>query len=328
MMQPPRLLDTSAASATRRIALHYLADAAQARRRLRNDTDDEALHDLRVALRRLRSTLRAYRPWINSRVVPRKLRRRLKRLARMTNAARDAEVALRWVRTQRRLALNARAGVDWFAQELELRRHSAYADIRSRALTEFDRLHQRLRLVLRPQRTTPGRAPLTRLRDVVSRLVAQQAAALEVDLRSIRSPADAEIIHAARIETKRLRYLLEPLASEIDGGVRLIARLKRMQDVFGEMCDRHVFGRELIEAARRLGGDWAVQTTAGVLATPALRMPEPQALIGILLLVARVRRQQRIRFRVLRRRYSGTHIAALLAPIRAVSPTLADATPR
>jgi CHAD domain-containing protein len=133
-MPTPRLLNLSVAIAARRIALQYLAAALTARRRLRDATDEDALHDFRVALRRLRSTLRAYRPWINARVVPRKLRKRLRRLARTTNAARDAEVALAWVRTQRRLSLHARPGVQRFMQELDLQRERAYAEMRERGV--------------------------------------------------------------------------------------------------------------------------------------------------------------------------------------------------
>ena len=319
-MPTPRLLNLSAAIAARRIALQYLAAALKARRRLRDATDDDALHDFRVALRRLRSTLRAYRPWINARVVPRKLRKRLRRLARTTNAARDAEVALAWVRAQRRLTLHARPGVQRFMQELDLRRERAYAEIREEATAEFDRLYPRLRTALRPMES---RRPVTRLRDVVSRLMLQQAEALESDLKRIRATADHETIHAARIDAKRLRYLLEPLADEIDGTARLIARLKRMQDRFGEFTDANVLARELAEAARRIGGDWAAHSTQQVLAGARKPMHEPQALLGVLLLATRVRRRQQLGFREIHRGYLGRHIAQVLAPIRRTAHALA-----
>ena len=59
---PAELLARPAAEATRLIALGYLDDASAAATRLDDPEDEEALHDFRVALRRLRSTLRAYRP--------------------------------------------------------------------------------------------------------------------------------------------------------------------------------------------------------------------------------------------------------------------------
>lgn len=114
-----RWLDTSPAVAARGIALEYLAAAQAARQRLREHADNAALHDFRVALRRLRSTIRLYRLWLDDRVLPRKLCRRLKRLARATNAARDAEVGLAWVKRQRRfLPRRSLNGVQWFTDEL------------------------------------------------------------------------------------------------------------------------------------------------------------------------------------------------------------------
>src|SRR5690606_27012194 len=54
--QPPAgLLDRPLAEAARRIALAELERAARARSALAEGSDPEALHDLRVALRRLRS---------------------------------------------------------------------------------------------------------------------------------------------------------------------------------------------------------------------------------------------------------------------------------
>src|SRR3970040_32067 len=55
-----------------RIALTHLDAARAAHERLKGASDTDALHDFRVALRRLRSVLRAYRPWLKN--IPRKLR--------------------------------------------------------------------------------------------------------------------------------------------------------------------------------------------------------------------------------------------------------------
>ena len=59
----------------------------------------EALHDLRVSLRRLRTWLRAFRPFVDD-TVGRKSRRRLRRLVRSTNSARDLEVWSIWIAEQ------------------------------------------------------------------------------------------------------------------------------------------------------------------------------------------------------------------------------------
>ncbi|MBZ0102524.1 MAG: CHAD domain-containing protein, partial [Thermoanaerobaculia bacterium] len=58
---PADLLERPAGEAARRIGLLELERAIAARQALARGDDSAALHDLRVALRRLRSHLRAWR---------------------------------------------------------------------------------------------------------------------------------------------------------------------------------------------------------------------------------------------------------------------------
>src|SRR5438094_755299 len=107
------LLTAPAPSAARRIAMTLLDAASAARERLTKVDDQEALHDFRVAMRRLRSTLRAYQPQLAA-LVPAKLRRRLRELARATGEARDVEVQIAWLERRRtELPPGRRAGVPW-----------------------------------------------------------------------------------------------------------------------------------------------------------------------------------------------------------------------
>src|SRR5919205_1701354 len=96
MFDPDRLLDRHPKEAARVIALEFLAQASAARERLDDPSDAEALHDFRVAIRRLRSTIRAFRRELDESVGG-KARRRLRRLAQATNGGRDAEVQIEWV---------------------------------------------------------------------------------------------------------------------------------------------------------------------------------------------------------------------------------------
>ena len=123
------LLTAPAPGAARRIALSLLDAAGAARERLTDADDAEALHDFRVAMRRLRSTLRAYQPQLDA-VVPAKLRRRLRDLARATGEARDVEVQISWFERRRNeLPPGRRAGVPWLLARLTQRRERAYRDI-------------------------------------------------------------------------------------------------------------------------------------------------------------------------------------------------------
>jgi len=67
------------------IAVARLDEARAASARLDGREDPEALHDFRVALRRLRTLLRAYRQEAGD-VTPKKLQRRLRDLTRDTSA--------------------------------------------------------------------------------------------------------------------------------------------------------------------------------------------------------------------------------------------------
>src|SRR5437016_10218949 len=146
--RPENLLAAPAPGAAHRIALSLLDAATAARERLPDTGDAEALHDFRVAIRRLRSTLRAYQPQLEA-VVPAKLRRRLRDLARATGEARDVEVQISWLERRRdELPPGRRAGVSWLLARLGQRRERAYRDIRERIAPKFDRLARRLRRAL------------------------------------------------------------------------------------------------------------------------------------------------------------------------------------
>src|SRR5580765_6278481 len=93
---PPDLLTRPADETARRLALRQLDEVVQARAALEQADDPDALHDFRVALRRLRSCLRSYREQVKP-SVGRRLRRRLRRMARTTGASRDLEVQLQWL---------------------------------------------------------------------------------------------------------------------------------------------------------------------------------------------------------------------------------------
>jgi CYTH domain-containing protein len=79
-----------------------------------------------------------------------------------------------------------------------------------------------------------------------------QSAQLRDRLAAIASASDHPAHHAARIEAKRLRYLLEPVARHVPEGKRAVRSLKGLQDVLGEMHDLEVLMQTLEASSERM----------------------------------------------------------------------------
>ena len=241
------LLDRSAAEAARLLALRLLDDAASARLRLGHSEDPEALHAFRVAIRRLRSALRAWNDVLHEGVSP-KVLRRLRRLARATGESRDLEVHLAWVAGQApHLREYQRPGRVWLEERLRRRQHKADERL-ARALEHYYApADARLRRRLPVYRATLDPRPLTAA-GALAPLVLRLSGELEARLALVQSIADEARAHEVRIGAKRLRYLLEPFAAELEGVPAIVAQLKALQDVLGVLHDAHVFAGELGES--------------------------------------------------------------------------------
>src|ERR1700761_4558516 len=134
--------------AVRKLLTRQLKHAEAAGQRLIERADDEALHDFRVALRRFRSIERAHRPWLDE-ALPKKLRRRLKELVDATGPARDAEVQLQWLLTQRAaLRPSEVPGYQWLRPRLEDLQRQGYAVVRAGVPLRFAALGTALRAAL------------------------------------------------------------------------------------------------------------------------------------------------------------------------------------
>jgi CHAD domain-containing protein/CYTH domain-containing protein len=304
---PDYLLDLPAEEAARLIALGLLDRTAETARRLTDSTDPMALHDFRVAIRRLRSGLQAYRPEIGG-SVPRRLRRRLARLAVATRQSRDLETHLTWERGQEgALTGRQRAGLRWHLERLEARRRRA--DRRLGKLVErgFARLEKRLRRRLQTYRLAIERNPSRRRYEAAAVLggrIRKLGGDLECRLGAIHTTGDESAAHRARLAAKRLRYMLEPIRSEIDGVEPLIGKLRDLQDALGDVHDSRTQRADLAatldeagrEHARRLHAAVRAALAPGADRVPADDDPRP----GLLALIERLGRREAEAFARLR----------------------------
>ncbi|HEX6628281.1 MAG TPA: CHAD domain-containing protein [Gemmatimonadaceae bacterium] len=242
------LLHQSVDRAARIVALDLLEEAAKQRGRLGNKRNTEALHDFRVAVRRLRSWLRAFDEWLDD-SLPRQAPRRLKKAARATNASRDADVRLVWLREQRpTMNTNERPGLNWMLKRIsEHRAESFKADVKKGARA-FDKANRQLDQGLREYRVRIDKAneDSAQLFDaVLGGLMRDQTTDLSRRLSAVHTISNARQIHAARISAKRLRYLIDPVADLVPGVKELVDELGKLQDALGDSHDASLFAEEL-----------------------------------------------------------------------------------
>ncbi len=242
---PLPLHELPAKHGAREQASRLVQRAARARVRLHDAEDSEALHDFRVAVRRLRTFLRAYEPWLE---LGRKTTRRLRDLARATGETRDSEVGVEWLETHgRSLNPRQRVGLRWFVERLQRRRRSGYDKLRARVPARWIKLEARLRRHL----DSPFSDELNTetFGQVSAILLVDQVARLEERLAAVVSIDDPEPAHRARIDAKRVRYLLEPFKDVAPDAKTALRQLRRLQDAFGELNDAHVMLARLRKAA-------------------------------------------------------------------------------
>lgn len=226
----------TAAQASARIVRNRLDTLESAARHLSDAEDTDALHDFRVALRRLRSALRAYRRWLE-RAAARKIRTRLRELGHRTNQGRDAEVQAGWIERSGAYDAEDREGD---AEKLMRKLRKVRAPRTSRIQREVGTLAARIRERL--ARVHDEGEPFAA---AYSSLVTRHVNELASRLAAVNADDQEEEIHEARIAAKRLRYLLEPMTEESSTAADLLPRLERLQDLLGEIHDAHVLEETL-----------------------------------------------------------------------------------
>lgn len=325
---PPRapLLDLPVREGVARIARRYLDEAVSGLDRLRDRRDTEALHDFRVAVRRLRSLLRAYRRWMG-RAGGKKVRRRLRDLGQATNAGRDAEVQVVWLEVQRAaLARRERSGLNWLLRRLRAVKRDSYRAARKRVKAGLHRSE----LLLRHRLDEPAGQGATRFRAAFAGLLVEQVADLEGKLAAIAGADDEEQAHEARISAKRLRYLVEPVRYELPGGRRIVGRLKRVQDLLGTLHDMHVLAGSLAtvveEAAREKARRMHGLALAGDDRTLGRERRRDER-IGLVTLAARARGDRDRVFAALDRGWLRGRARALFQELRTQADSLAMPAP-
>ncbi len=326
---PPDVLERPPEEAARRIALELLSEAQAACQRLADPNDAEALHDFRVAVRRLRSTLRAWKSPLGK-SIRRRDRQALRELQAVTGEGRDAEVALAWLGEQRaQLGPAHRRGHDWLARRLQGRREHTLAHVREAVRTRFVEIEAELRPRLERMRLEvhllePATQP--HFGAVFADMARESARDLARLLGRVESPGDRELCHQARIACKRLRYLIEPVRKQREDAARIVDRCKRLQDLLGDLNDAHVLLDEIgaaledssVEHARRLL-DLAREQDPDQMRRESRRGERP----GLLELARRVQVRVREGFEALEKHWIGDGLQSLVEDVEALASAVA-----
>jgi len=208
------------------------------------DEERDAVHDFRVALRRLRSWIRAFDDDLASTVRP-KIIRRLKRIADATRTSRDYEVHIEWLehfaRSQRG---KYRAAIAWLVDELQSRKAKADLELRETVDKDLQRTASQLAQGLSRYIVNLDE-PSDPMAFDLAALIRDHAVAAASRIAKIESVGDRAEAHEARIAVKRLRYIIEPLSETIPGAESLVDDLSTLQDDLGALHDAQIFGSEI-----------------------------------------------------------------------------------
>ena len=314
------------------LALDRIAAVRAARLRLDHPEDNEALHDFRVAIRRLRTLLRAFRPATPG-AVPVRLRRGLRQIARDTSASRDLEVKLLWLAARApELRPRDRVAVRWLRRRLLAAKQDADARARARInrrlealLAGLERRMQDLATAASPNALVLALVMSARLRDLVDRFRDR--------LGRVTSIANQDAAHDVRIAGKRVRYLLEPLAT-LPEGASLVDRFKRLQDVLGEMHDADVLAGAVAAAMEKAATERGRRVAALVregetLDRAALRRERRRdPMPGLLALAALAQTRRERAWTEFERDWLGQAEELLLAPATQLAVALEASSPR
>lgn len=301
-----QLLDDEAQRAARLVAIDLQSRVRAARTRLADPDDTDALHDFRVAVRRLRSWL-GVDAVLPGALAPARGHKLLRRLAQATNASRDDEVFAAWLTSARpTLATQHRGAADWMLSRIGRMQRLAERELHAELDRDLEKAMALLdaRLVRYSVPYDVARGPQREtFAASMSTLVRSGTARLQRRLAAVNGSEDHEAIHRARIAGKRLRYQLEPVAAGVPGAPACLLRLKVLQDLLGDHHDDSVW--------------------LGIVHGAAPRAPRVLLRQGLRAILARIEQRSADRFGALAEEWLAGGTATLYAQLNEVAEWLA-----
>jgi len=208
--------------------------------------DPEALHDLRVAGRRLDAILRQFGPHLPAAL--RQFRQTLKKVMRSLGEARDFDVALGELRTfSDGLVESDRPAIEPLQRHLVSERQRARARmLRILDSASVQRDFAKLTQVLTEPPSSAESSPAPSTADLASQMVRARYRKMRKRADRLGAHSSMEDYHAVRGRVKKLRYALEAVAVIYGKPADdMLRALRRWQESLGVQHDAHVASRRL-----------------------------------------------------------------------------------
>lgn len=320
---PAEALQGGATEGALSLGLALLDEVTATLPRLYSGSDKEALHDFRVGVRRLRACLRAYKTLLVKEKI-RPLAKRLQNLASQTGEARDAEVQLEWaLAPARNWQRGDTPGVGLVRKRLERQMLDGYRTSKDIVDRDYHSIEKEIRAHLTSIKVVaePG------FPEYLALLIHKHGRTLQSRLLDASGLADEHLLHKARISAKRLRYLIEPLVSEVPFTGKVVEPLKVLQDLLGDLHDLHVLGRAIEDARAELDHDRKDRLTDLSSGPLAPRHESPAELDGLISMAREIRRGQDELLAALRRNWLGGAADDFFLSVKELSTVVAGIVP-
>jgi CHAD domain-containing protein len=206
--------------------------------------NNEALHDFRVSVRRLRSFLKSYENYMKD---AEKHRESFSDVMTLTNTGRDNEVHSAWLNARQKKADEVeQQGIRYMQEHLSRSDGVNIEKVKKQFANATKKLEKAFAKNLKEKKS---------FENLTAKVIQRYSGHLEKRLAKIEKPENDKALHVARIMAKKLRYTLELL--ETSATKPLIKDLKGLQDITGELHDLQLLETKVQEFLDAETASWS-----------------------------------------------------------------------
>ena len=208
----------------------------------------EGVHDMRVAIRRLRSMISGFAE-IAEKFPLKNVRKDLKRLADALGKVRDADVSIEALLKLREKADGEKvvAGIDIFIERFREKRSEAFENLKPHLSPEsIDELATQFEKALDASITQRELFTVSNLGDAQAEIISNRVDDFRKLADAFYDPFSVKRLHRLRIAGKHLRYAIELFLPDLQTDAKDVAEsVAKMQTRLGEVHDHDVWITEM-----------------------------------------------------------------------------------